>query len=424
MDITARQYRIVEMTRHKNQREQRRLEQCMASKHGLIATHNQEMKAMKRETVQVQRELDKINKGYPYIKRMADYSKTSNEANSDKNETDTHINSSYFQSMSEPQESFTPRSKQFKDNVDKNGSTPRRLYKTTGGNQQMSPRQSKQFKDNVDKNGLTPRRLYKTTGGNQQMSPRQRPRLAKAKSKPKNLSITKRSSLLSGDEKNDLIIKPIQKENEHDSVIDVVDAANSTKNGVSESKDPAASYDMGSEHSSTRSPRRVSRTAEQPIGEISISDAKENIAKRLLSSKTTSSHSDGAYSYSPRPSHVSHVSTSPVPAPIDPLPQFPVAEDPFATSGIKDTQNVTTVNVKNSKVQKKGFDEMLRKMSFDSDTYNPDGTLRTVHTMTTFEHRYEQAKKARYVRHRDKPDFERELSVSQIFEGMSQKHNV
>ncbi|KAL8625843.1 hypothetical protein ACOMHN_012435 [Nucella lapillus] len=53
--------------------------------------------------------------------------------------------------------------------------------------------------------------------------------------------------------------------------------------------------------------------------------------------------------------------------------------------------------------------------SFDSDQYNPDGSLRTVHRMPDINESFKQARKARYIRHRAPPDFDKELPVEQIF---------
>ncbi|WAR31636.1 hypothetical protein MAR_034178 [Mya arenaria] len=54
--------------------------------------------------------------------------------------------------------------------------------------------------------------------------------------------------------------------------------------------------------------------------------------------------------------------------------------------------------------------------AFDPDTYNPDGSLRTVHQMPEFDQRWEQAEKARYIRTKDLLDRDRELSVNEIFD--------
>lgn len=50
------------------------------------------------------------------------------------------------------------------------------------------------------------------------------------------------------------------------------------------------------------------------------------------------------------------------------------------------------------------------------DMYNPDGTPRTVHTMPSFETRWEEAQKARYIRTTKLRESETELSVKEIFE--------
>ncbi|XP_075472917.1 coiled-coil domain-containing protein 190 [Ascaphus truei] len=56
------------------------------------------------------------------------------------------------------------------------------------------------------------------------------------------------------------------------------------------------------------------------------------------------------------------------------------------------------------------------KPVFDEEFYAPDGSIRTMHTMPDLMESLEEAKKARYIRHRCKPDSERELSVQEIFQ--------
>ncbi|XP_018428780.1 PREDICTED: coiled-coil domain-containing protein 190 [Nanorana parkeri] len=56
------------------------------------------------------------------------------------------------------------------------------------------------------------------------------------------------------------------------------------------------------------------------------------------------------------------------------------------------------------------------KPLFDEEIYAPDGVLRTQHTMPDFMESLEEAKHARYIRHKVKPDSEKELSVAEIFQ--------
>ncbi|XP_072276242.1 coiled-coil domain-containing protein 190 [Pyxicephalus adspersus] len=56
------------------------------------------------------------------------------------------------------------------------------------------------------------------------------------------------------------------------------------------------------------------------------------------------------------------------------------------------------------------------KPLFDEEIYAPDGVLRTQHTMPDFTESLEEAKHARYIRHKVKPESEKELSVEEIFQ--------
>ena len=63
------------------------------------------------------------------------------------------------------------------------------------------------------------------------------------------------------------------------------------------------------------------------------------------------------------------------------------------------------------KQAKKGVEESL----FDSDRFNPDGSVRTMHTMPDFQDSIKEALKARYVRMPNKRAFEREMSISECW---------
>ena len=53
---------------------------------------------------------------------------------------------------------------------------------------------------------------------------------------------------------------------------------------------------------------------------------------------------------------------------------------------------------------------------YDPSRYNPDGSLRTMYRKQDFKKSIAEAKKARYIRHKEKQWFEKELTVQQIFE--------
>ena len=53
---------------------------------------------------------------------------------------------------------------------------------------------------------------------------------------------------------------------------------------------------------------------------------------------------------------------------------------------------------------------------YDPWRYNPDGSLRTMYRKQDFKKSIAEAKKARYIRHKEKQWFEKELTVQQIFE--------
>ncbi|XP_069121735.1 uncharacterized protein [Argopecten irradians] len=67
------------------------------------------------------------------------------------------------------------------------------------------------------------------------------------------------------------------------------------------------------------------------------------------------------------------------------------------------------------RMSKQQVDELLRKPVLDPDMYNVDGSLKTMHTLPKFEKCYEEAKKARYIRSKEKQERDRELTTKEIF---------
>ncbi|KAM9324536.1 coiled-coil domain-containing protein 190 [Gastrophryne carolinensis] len=59
------------------------------------------------------------------------------------------------------------------------------------------------------------------------------------------------------------------------------------------------------------------------------------------------------------------------------------------------------------------------KPLFDEEIYAPDGGLRSCHTMPDLMESLEKAKQARYIRHKHKPESEKELTIGEIFTGNS-----
>jgi len=54
--------------------------------------------------------------------------------------------------------------------------------------------------------------------------------------------------------------------------------------------------------------------------------------------------------------------------------------------------------------------------SENPDDYNPDGSLRTELNLPKTGNAFDQASQTRYLRHRDTPEWEKSLSVNEIFD--------
>ncbi|XP_048777611.2 uncharacterized protein LOC125681507 [Ostrea edulis] len=59
------------------------------------------------------------------------------------------------------------------------------------------------------------------------------------------------------------------------------------------------------------------------------------------------------------------------------------------------------------------------KLAIGPESFNPDGSLKTMYTAPSFESSWEEAKKARYIRTREPLDRDRQLSANEIFDKTS-----
>lgn len=67
------------------------------------------------------------------------------------------------------------------------------------------------------------------------------------------------------------------------------------------------------------------------------------------------------------------------------------------------------------RLSKQQMDELLRKPVYDPERYNPDGSLKTMHTLPDPDKSWEEAKKARYIRSKEALERDRELTTKEIF---------
>ena len=53
--------------------------------------------------------------------------------------------------------------------------------------------------------------------------------------------------------------------------------------------------------------------------------------------------------------------------------------------------------------------------NFDAERYNADGSLRTCHNLPPSDEAWAEARKANYIRHKDKPTNQSQLNIQEIF---------
>ncbi|KAK2149028.1 hypothetical protein LSH36_471g04006 [Paralvinella palmiformis] len=163
------------------------------------------------------------------------------------------------------------------------------------------------------------------------------------------------------------------------------------------------------------------RSNQDVLSEKNLGQAKGKIMKRLAGADDNHQPSSMATSTSTKPNvvgdKVRKTNRKPILTPIEEtqqeeavgmecIPEEEVGTKKAFSEG--DSLETTT----SRKAQKKRRNS--ESNAFDSSKYNPDGSVRTVHVLPDMKTRMKEARKARYIRHKEPMDRERELSISEI----------
>ena len=82
----------------------------------------------------------------------------------------------------------------------------------------------------------------------------------------------------------------------------------------------------------------------------------------------------------------------------------------------KDSDKVSQAGDTKNAVHLQTAEEVLKLALNDPENYNPDGSIKTAYMQPSFEKRWEEAKKARYVRTKDPLERDRQLTAKEIFD--------
>lgn len=95
----------------------------------------------------------------------------------------------------------------------------------------------------------------------------------------------------------------------------------------------------------------------------------------------------------------------------------PREEPPITALASKSSESDTGLRVNKPKAEEKPRRKSYLKSLpvYDRELYNPDGSLRTVYCLPSFDECWEQAQQARYIRTREVMDRDKELSVDEVF---------
>lgn len=178
------------------------------------------------------------------------------------------------------------------------------------------------------------------------------------------------------------------------------------------------------------------RQRELSIGDMSVTEAKDLVNRRLLATEL-SMNGDQAPPESPRHPHAlapideKRILPAPKPEEVFNAPREPERDATHSNLDVGDSGESKTKTVQSSVKQKtpavkkdmKAKQKMKEKdaepedgvLKFDASKYNPDGSIRMMHRLPDFGESLTQALRARYVRNNFKSWYERELTVGQIF---------
>lgn len=160
---------------------------------------------------------------------------------------------------------------------------------------------------------------------------------------------------------------------------------------------------------SSRATNRSVSASDIALVDINVHDAKDSVTKRLVSNSNSSSKSQ-------KPEQPMMTSPLRPPPALSPVREAEAEDDPLQLAQpspqLKKSQKKSNAKPK-TKPPEPGV--------FDQFRYNPDGSLRTVHTLPDFQSSLREAMKARYLRMKGAQWIERELSTSEIFAKKSSK---
>ncbi|KAM8931044.1 coiled-coil domain-containing protein 190 isoform 2-T2 [Pelodytes ibericus] len=146
----------------------------------------------------------------------------------------------------------------------------------------------------------------------------------------------------------------------------------------------------------TDSPSSPSPNTEPSLSGINMTDLKNSMAKRLsISESSPVLQGEGSIDNEQKSSDKS--------------------KEPTIKTSLQETTS-KPMNFNPQFVKPRRGSLFKEKLFFDEEIYAPDGGLRTLHAMPDMMNSFEEAKKARYIRHKNKLDSEKELSVQEIFQ--------
>lgn len=146
------------------------------------------------------------------------------------------------------------------------------------------------------------------------------------------------------------------------------------------------------------------------LNELNVNTARENVARRLGETGTGLLKTPGVESKEAAERGDLDKDTSQA----DGVAEETESNPANSTAPQMDQEQNSGKSRRSSKSE--AVNEILKGSKFDAEKYNPDGSLRTKHQVPSFEESYEQARKARYIRSKERSDLDKELSIQEVFD--------
>lgn len=381
MDIYKRQYKSQEFARELNKREQRRLDQEVGGRGGIEAEYRFNLDKVNQERKEIEKELNKIRGG-------------------------VHKQLGHHATLSSDKKFYHPKFKDF-GMKDTSGRSPRlqrkALTDSNSRERESSPMDAEmliEYLQNFNKEHAQEHNaILDGIKGSGRFNQNKYNDLPHVQINP--LIISDQSEVSEAENANDS-----EEQKQYIQTLSDSQPQGTLSNGQAGTKEIFLQIENRSESGET----------------TNMSSPRHNAARRLSADKgnhVTPGASSPRHSPTRRLSMDKGVHASPIHIDDEPTEQWKEVTEIENENVLKE---VETEDVKIRPIVPLEYVEVEQKpskLAIGPESFNPDGSLKTMYTAPSFESSWEEAKKARYIRTREPLDRDRQLSANEIFDKTS-----